>query len=68
MVVIENNNKTLKGVLPKNFARPEFDERRLGKVVDLFTDVFMHDHTENKDILERTYEYCLSKLIYRKGN
>jgi type I restriction enzyme M protein len=35
MQEIENNNKRLKGVLPKNFSRPELDKRRLGDVVDL---------------------------------
>ena len=34
---IEKENKRLKDILPKNFARPELDKRRLGEVVDLFT-------------------------------
>ena len=32
---IEKENKRLKDILPKNFARPELDKRRLGEVVDL---------------------------------
>ena len=38
---IEEENLKLKGILPKNFARPELDQRRLGGVVDLFTNVAM---------------------------
>ena len=56
---IERENQRLKGILPKNFARPELDKRRLGEVVDLFTNVAMHDAGEEKDLLGRTYEYCL---------
>ena len=36
---IEARNDKLKGILPKNFARQELDKRRLGEVVDLFTNV-----------------------------
>ena len=56
---IERENQRLKGILPKNFARHELDKRRLGEVVDLFTNVAMHDAGEEKDLLGRTYEYCL---------
>ena len=59
--LIEQNNDRLKGILPKNFARPELDKRRLGDVVDLFTNIEMHDAGEERDLLGRTYEYCLQK-------
>ena len=48
---IEKENKRLKDILPKNFARPELDKRRLGEVVDLFTNIQMIEHGESKDIL-----------------
>ena len=48
---IERENKRLKDILPKNFARPELDKRRLGEVVDLFTNIKMHEHGDTKDIL-----------------
>ena len=64
---IENENKRLKGILPKNFARPELDKRRLGDVVDLFTNIRMHAHGDTKDILGRTYEYCLAMFAEREG-
>ena len=64
---IEKENKRLKDILPKNFARPELDKRRLGEVVDLFTNVQMIEHGNEKDILGRTYEYCLSKFAEQEG-
>ena len=64
---IEKENSRLKGILPKNFARPELDKRRLGDVVDLFTNIKMHEHGNEKDILGRTYEYCLSKFAEQEG-
>lgn len=64
---IEQKNKKLKGILPKNFARPELDKRRLGDVVDLFTNIRMIEHGNSKDILGRTYEYCLSMFAEQEG-
>lgn len=64
---IERENQRLKGILPKNFARPELDKRRLGEVVDLFTNVAMHDAGEEKDLLGRTYEYCLQQFASLEG-
>ena len=64
---IEKENKKLKGILPKNFARPELDKRRLGDVVDLFTNIQMIEHGSEKDILGRTYEYCLAKFAEQEG-
>ena len=67
MRLIEKENLRLKGILPKNFARPELDKRRLGDVVDLFTNIQMKEHGDSKDILGRTYEYCLSKFAEAEG-
>lgn len=67
MRAIEKENKRLKDILPKNFARPELDKRRLGEVVDLFTNIQMIEHGSEKDILGRTYEYCLSKFAEQEG-
>lgn len=64
---IERDNKRLKDILPKNFARPELDKRRLGDVVDLFTNIKMIDQGKEKDILGRTYEYCLAKFAEQEG-
>lgn len=67
MIAIENENKKLKGILPKNFAREELDQRRLGDVVDLFTNVKMAEGTDEKDLLGRTYEYCLRNFAEQEG-
>ena len=67
LTAIERENERLKGILPKNFARPELDKRRLGDVVDLFTDIEMHDAGEGKDLLGRTYEYCLQQFASLEG-
>lgn len=67
MRAIEKENKRLKDILPKTFARPELDKRRLGEVVDLFTNIQMADHGDSKDILGRAYEYCLAKFAEQEG-
>lgn len=67
MRAIEKENKRLKDILPKNFARPELDKRRLGEVVDLFTNIKMADGDSSRDLLGRTYEYCLSKFAEQEG-
>ncbi len=64
---IEAENDRLKNILPKNFARQELDKRRLGEVVDLFTNVQMAEKGDTRDILGRTYEYCLSKFAEAEG-
>jgi type I restriction enzyme M protein len=67
MRVIEKENKRLKDILPKNYASNDLDKRRLGNVVDLFTNIQMIEHGTDKDILGRTYEYCLSKFAEQEG-
>jgi type I restriction enzyme M protein len=64
---IEKENKRLKDILPKTYSRSELDKRRLGDVVDLFTNIKMIEHGSDKDILGRTYEYCLSKFAELEG-
>ena len=67
MAAIEAENPNLKNILPKNFARPELDKRRLGEVIDLFTNIKMADGTDEKDLLGRTYEYCLRNFAAQEG-
>jgi len=67
MRAIERENKKLKDILPKNFARPELDKRRLGDMVDLFTNLQMVEHGTDKDILGTTYQYCLRKFAEQEG-
>lgn len=67
MLAIEKENKSLKGILPKNFARPELDKRRLGEVVDIFTNKVKMNDSDEKDVLGRTYEYCLRNFAEQEG-
>jgi len=68
MDLIEKENPSLKGVLPKQFARGEIDKRLLGELVDLigtigFTKV---DHGAD-DVLGRVYEYFLGQFASSEG-
>lgn len=67
MRAIEKYNKSLKGVLPTNFSRPELNKNALGEVIDLFTNIPMIKHGDKQDILGRTYEYCLAKFAENEG-
>lgn len=67
MRAIEAENKSLKNVLPKNYANPDLDKRVLGDVVDLFTEMKMDDTEESKDLLGRTYEYCIQEFAAYEG-
>ncbi len=65
---VEENNKTLKGVLPKNYASPDLDKKVLGDVVDIFTnDIDMSDTEASEDLLGRTYEYCIAQFAEKEG-
>lgn len=67
MRAIEAENKSLKNVLPKNYASPDLDKRVLGDVVDLFTNMDMSDTKENKDLLGKTYQYCIQQFAAYEG-
>ncbi len=67
MRAIEAENKSLKNVLPKNYASPDLDKRVLGNVVDIFTNIDMTEDEESKDLLGRTYEYCIERFAEYEG-
>ena len=67
MRAIEKENTSLKNVLPKNYANPDLDKRVLGDVVDLFTNMKMGDTEGSKDLLGRTYEYCIAQFAAYEG-
>lgn len=66
MDVIEHDNKSLKGVLPKDYGRPTLDKRRLGELIDLFSTIELQEN-QAKDILGRVYEYFLSMFASADG-
>ena len=68
MVAIERDNKTLKGVLPKDYARPALDKQRLGELIDLIGTIGLGDReNRSKDILGRVYEYFLGQFASAEG-
>lgn len=67
MRAIESENKTLKGVLPMNYANPDLDKQVLGDVVDIFTNMDMGDAEESQDLLGRVYEYCIAQFAEKEG-
>jgi type I restriction enzyme M protein len=68
MDVIEKNNTKLKGVLPKNYARPDLDKRRLGELIDLIGTIgFNQKGHKAKDLLGRVYEYFLGQFADAEG-
>ncbi len=68
MVVIERENPSLKGVLPKDYARPALDKTRLGELIDLIGTIGLGDaENRSKDILGRVYEYFLNQFASKEG-
>src|SRR5438094_964427 len=68
MVAIERDNPRLKGVLPKDYARPGLDKHRLGEIIDLIGTIGMGDKaSRSKDILGRVYEYFLGQFASAEG-
>lgn len=68
MVAIERDNPSLKGVLPKDYARPGLDKQRLGELIDLTATIGLGDaESRSKDILGRVYEYFLGQFASAEG-
>ena len=67
MLAIESENPTLKGVLTKNYARPELDQTKLAEVVKLFSDLAFRDEHHGQDVLGRVYEYFLGQFAIAEG-
>jgi type I restriction enzyme M protein len=68
MAGIERDNPALKGVLPKDYARPALDKTRLGQLIDLISNIKVGDEDARaKDVLGRVYEYFLSQFATAEG-
>ena len=68
MTAIERDNKTLKRVLPKDYARPALNKVRLGELIDLIATIGLGDkESRQKDILGRVYEYFLARFAAAEG-
>src|SRR5437588_2679181 len=68
MTGIERDNPALKGVLPRDYARPALDKQRLGQLIDLVSNIKVGDaDSQAKDVLGRVYEYFLSQFASAEG-
>lgn len=68
MDAIEKENPTLKGVLPKTYARRELTPHTLGGLIDTFSNenLAAEEH-EGLDVLGRVFEYMLSQFASAEG-
>jgi type I restriction enzyme M protein len=68
MIAIEKENTTLKGVLPKVFARPNLDKQSLtGLINEIGSITLGSSEAKSKDILGRVYEYFLGQFALAEG-
>ena len=68
MLAIEANNASLKGVLPKDYARPALNKVMLGELIDLVSAIAMAEEADrSRDILGRVYEYFLGSFAGAEG-
>ena len=66
---IEKDNPSLKGVLPKDYARPALDKQRLGELIDLIGSITLsaNGNGKGKDILGFVFEYFLGQFADAEG-
>lgn len=68
MRAIEKDNESLKGVLPKDYARPALNKVMLGELIDLISGIALNEEGHrSKDILGRVYEYFLGQFAGAEG-
>lgn len=68
MLAIESDNPSLKGVLPKEYAKPNLDKVMLGELIDLISGIGMREEGGRaRDILGRVYEYFLGGFAGSEG-
>jgi type I restriction enzyme M protein len=68
MIAIEKCNETLKGVLPKEYARPALNAVMLGELIDLISGIALgKERGEARDVLGRVYEYFLGQFAGSEG-
>jgi len=67
MIAIEKENSSLKGVLPKDYARQGLDKMRLGGVIDIISDINMVEEKKDKDLFGRIYEYFIGRFADQEG-
>lgn len=66
MEAVAHDNPSLKDVLPKDYAREALDKRRLGGLIDLFTNI-KFDTVSARDLLGQVYEYFMGEFADSEG-
>ncbi|SEA14494.1 type I restriction enzyme M protein [Arachidicoccus rhizosphaerae] len=68
MDAIEKENPSLKGVLPKVFARQNLDPTSLGELIDLVGNIALGDaKSRSADVLGHVFEYFLGEFALAEG-
>ncbi len=68
MRAIEKSNESLKGVLPKDYARPALNKVMLGELIDLISGIALGEgDSPSRDVLGRVYEYFLAQFAGSEG-
>lgn len=68
MTSVERDSPSLKGVLPKDYARPGLDKHALGRLIDVISDIGLGSPADRaRDILGRVYEYFLAQFASAEG-
>lgn len=68
MESLEKDNSSLKGVLPKVYAKTNLDKQSLGSLIDLIGTIALGDKvSRSKDILGQIYEYFLGRFALAEG-
>ena len=68
MDVIERENASLKGVLPKVYARQNLDPASLGELIDLISNIALGDaKARSADVLGHVFEYFLGEFALAEG-
>ena len=68
MDAIERDNPSLRGVLPKVYARGNLDPTNLGGLIDLISNIAMDEAQERSaDVLGRVFEYFLGEFALAEG-
>jgi type I restriction enzyme M protein len=68
MDVIEKENPSLKGVLPKVYARGNLDPTSLGGLIDLFSNISLKEaKSRSDDVLGHVFEYFLGEFALAEG-
>lgn len=67
MRLIENTNRSLKGIFSKDFGKPEIDKKHLGELIDIFNNISSTDYLPNEKFWSNIFETCLYRFFQAEG-